>query len=401
METVSIGTARRIALGAQGFATPRPKGISDRRQIRRVLRHTQLFQIDSVNILARAHEMPSWSRIGAYRRGTLEAMLNDGELFEYWAHEASLLPAADWPLMQWRMELSRTGKAGWASVLAMEQRNPTMINNIFAAIRDNGPTTASSFNEPGRRTGPWWDWSDAKLALEFLFATGQVTARRRSNFEREYDLPERMLPPEAVNAVIPTEFEARHELLRRSAIALGIATERDLYDYYRLKSKASRPALQQLIADGVIAPVAVQGWKPVAYLHRDAVVPRTINANALLSPFDPVVWERRRALQLFDFHYRIEIYTPAPKRIYGYYVLPFLHDGRIGARVDLKADRHSSTLLVLGAWAEHHAERVAVAEALATELVELAKWLDLETITASQLGDLALPLAGELRSLSR
>ena len=342
--------------------------------------------------------MPLWSRLGNYRRGVLDEMVNDSELFEYWAHEASLLPIADWPLMQFRMEAARRG-AGWTSVVTMQERNPTIVAEVLAVVRDQGPTVASAFNEPGRRTGPWWDWSDAKLALEYLFWTGQLTARRRSNFERAYDLPERALPSAIVNAPPVGEADARRILLERSGRALGIATERDLYDYYRLKAKASRPAFDDVIDAGLLVPVQVEGWNKPAFMHRDAKLPRRIVAASLLSPFDPIVWERQRAERLFDFHYRIEIYTPQPKRVYGYYVLPFLMNDHMAARVDLKANRKARVLEVPGAFSEGHAPLSETVAALANELMALAQWLQLDAIKVGRKGDLARPLTAELRVL--
>ena len=396
MNSITKAQARRIALGAQGFSAPRPNGTSGRRQVHKVLQHTQLLQIDSVNVLARAHEMPLWSRLGSYRRGVLDEMVNDSELFEYWAHEASLLPVGDWPLMQFRMDAAKNG-SGWTSVVTMQERNPTIVAEVLAVVRDQGPTVASSFNQPGRRTGPWWDWSDAKLALEYLFWTGQLTARRRSNFERAYDLPERALPSEIVNATAIPEAEARRILLERSGRALGVATDRDLFDYYRLKARPSRAALDGLIEDGVLIPVQVEGWNKPAFLHRDANLPRRINAASLLSPFDPVVWDRQRCERLFDFHYRIEIYTPKPKRVYGYYVLPFLMNDAIAARVDLKANRQSQVLEVPGAFSEGHSPTPDVAAALTVELLALAQWLQLDSIEVGTHGDLTKPLRAELR----
>ncbi len=357
-----------------------------------------LLQVDSVNVLARAHEMPLWSRLGHYRRGILDTLVDDAELFEYWAHEASLLPVADWPLMQWRMETARTGE-GWRSVVSMQDRNPTMVASVLAAVRDQGATAASAFNEPGRRTGPWWDWSDAKLALEYLFWTGQLTARRRNNFEREYDLPERMLPSHIVNQPAIPESDARTIMVERAGRALGVATERDLFDYYRLKAKPSRSALQQLIDDGVLRPVHVEGWEPIAYLHRDAVLPREVRCATVLSPFDPMVWERQRNVRLFDFHYRIEIYTPAPKRVYGYYVLPFLFNDALVGRVDLKADRKTSTLLIPGAFAEPGHANTTTIDALALELTHLADWLGLQNISVGTKGDLARGLRATLKRM--
>ena len=395
-QSLSIAQARRITLGSQGFNIGRPAGVSDRRQVRRVLNNVKLFQIDSVNVLARAHEMPLWSRLGAYKRGVLDDMLRDGELFEFWAHEASLLPMADWPLWQWQMQ-SDAVSGHWSEIAKLELATPGYVTSILRAVEERGPIAASDLKTPGRRTGPWWDWNEAKYALEWLFRTGQVTARRRNSFEREYLLPEHAIPAHVLGTAPISEHDARVELLDRGANALGVATEGDIADYFRLKPAASKAAFRDLLDRQRIAPVSVEGWDKPAFLHCAAKLPRTINARSLLSPFDPVVWERRRAERLFDFHYRIEIYTPAQKRIYGYYVLPFLFGDTIAARVDLKADRKARVLQVPGVFLEGGAHRDATASALADELRDLARWLQLDTIEVVNNGNLAAALRAELR----
>ena len=395
LESLSTSQARRIALAAQGFNVARPSGLSDRRHVRRVLKTVNLLQIDSVNVLARAHEMPLWSRLGAYRRGVLDDMLQRGEVFEYWAHESSLIPVEDWPL--WQRAMQRTDAVGhWSHIHRLEADKPGFVASILRQVGERGAVTASELKEPGRRTGPWWDWNDAKYALEWLFQTGQVTARRRGNFEREYLLAEHAIP-HAIRAAPPiNEHDARVELLDRGARALGVATERDIADYFRLKPNASKAAFRQLIETGRLLPTTVEGWDKPSYLHVDAKLPRTMRARSLLSPFDPVVWERQRAERLFGFHYRIEIYTPAPKRVYGYYVLPFLLGETIAARVDLKADRKARVLRVPGAFVESGADRDEVAFELGAELQDLRVWLDLDTISVEKRGNLATPLRSAL-----
>ncbi len=393
-DSLSIVEARRIALAAHRLTRPRPAGVADRRQVRRVVRELKVVQIDSVNVLVRAHEMPLWTRLGHYRRGVLDDMVRRGELFEYWAHQASYSPVEDWPLFQWRMAHPRTGH-GRKYMLDLERRRPGFVDEVFEAVKARGAVTAGDW-ERERPPGPWWDWSDAKFVLEQLFAMGEITVRRRSNFEREYVMPELVIPPHILAAPAVPEIEARRELLARSAEALGVGTERDLCYYFNLRPAESREALQSLVDDAVLEPVTVEGWSQRAYLHRNARRPRRVEACALLSPFDPVVWERQRNERLYDFHYRIEIYTPAHKRVHGYYVLPFVLGDRIVARVDLKADRAARTLRVPAAYTEHHAAAADVAPAIAHELRELASWLELDGIAVERRGDLAAPLRKEI-----
>ena len=390
MDSLSISQARRIALAAQGFSAARPKGSSDRRQVRRVLHnHVRLFQIDSVNVLARAHEMPLWSRLGDHKRGMLDQLLNEGELFEYWAHEASLLPVSDWPLWQWKMQETEM-RGHWSELRRLEASSPGFLDRTLQTVRERGPVAASDLKTTGRKTGPWWDWNDAKFALEWLFRFGKVTARRRANFEREYLVPEAAIPAEILRAPVPTAHDAHVALLDRAAQAVGVGTLSDLGDYFRLKSNATKPALQQLIEAQRVREVSVEGWTQPAYLHCEARLPRKITAATVLSPFDPTVWNRQRNERLFDFHYRIEIYTPAPKRVYGYYVLPFLLNEKIVGRLDVKADRKAGVLRVPGAFAEPtigtNSEIEEVATAMALELRGLADWLNLTEITVARNG---------------
>jgi uncharacterized protein len=399
MESLSPAQARRVALAAQGFADPPPGGAPDRRHLRRVLGRIGLLQIDSVNVLQRAHYLPLYSRLGPYPTALLDAAVyrRPRELFEYWGHEASLLPLRLHPYLRWRMA---DGHA-WGGVARLAAEQPGLIEWVRAEVAEKGPLTAAEVEaDSPRRTGHWgWNWSDAKRALEWLFWKGEVlVARRNSGFARIYDVPERILPARILETPTPTPEEARRELIRISAGALGVATEGDLRDYFRLPVAGFRAALHDLVDAGELIPVEIPGWRQPGYLHRDAKVPRRIRAATLLSPFDPVVWRRERAERLFGFTYRIEIYTPAAQRLYGYYVLPFLLGDRLVARVDLKADRAAGVLRIPGAWAETGAPGETAA-ALATELRRLATWLGLSEVAPPERGDLAHPLAHDLRAL--
>ena len=375
--SLSLPEARRIALAAGGFADRRPArpGIL---HLRRLLDRLHLFQIDSVNVLVRAHYLPAFSRLGAYDRALLDRAAwgppRSRRLFEYWAHEASLLPLALHPLLRWRMEQADRGEAGWDRLrpFATGQRPAAMA--ILERIRADGPLAASdiSSGRPG-----WWEWSEPKSILEFLLWAGHVTTRtRRGSFERVYDLTERVLPADILALPTPTAAASHRALVDRAARALGVATAAELRDYFRLSPGESAPAIAALREEGVLVPVAIPSWPP-AFLHREARRPRRVDARALLAPFDPLVWERARTERLFGFTYRIEIYTPADKRRHGYYVLPFLLGDRLVARVDLKADRQSRRLLVHATHLEHHAPS-HTREALAAELQHLAHWLQLD-----------------------
>ena len=316
---------------------------------------------------------------------------HDGAMFEYWAHEASLLPARLWPYLQWRMADMR-GKGAWGRVGGLEETRPGYIAAVLEEVRDRGPLSAREVSDAVSNRGTWWSWSDAKVALEGLFAAGEVTVAERVNFERRYDLPERVLPAEIVAAPPVEEHEAKRELLRVSAAALGVGTANDLYDYFRLNGPRTAPRLVELVDAGELERVAVRGWTQPAYLWPGARLPRRVRARALLSPFDSMVFERSRLERLFDFRYRIEIYVPEPKRVHGYYVLPFLLDEAFVARVDLKADRAVGALLVQSAWSEPGAPPETVPE-LAAELTVLAEWLGLSAVVVSGRGDLGPALA--------
>lgn len=388
-EPISAAQARRIALAAQGFGAARPARV-DQGHLRRVVERLGLHQIDSVNVLARAHYLPAFSRLGAYDRALIDRAAwgrrSERRLFEYWAHEASLLPLSAHPLLRWRMARADRGEAGYAGmrVFAGERRAEAM--NALERIRREGPLAASDFESS--RTG-WWEWSDSKRMLEWLFYAGHITtATRQRSFERVYDLTDRVIRPSVLALPTPTEAEAHRRLIEQSARALGIATAGELRDYFRIGPQEARAAIAALAEEGVLVPAAVPGWPP-AFLHREARRPRRIDARALLAPFDPLVWERARTERLFGFRYRIEIYVPADRRQHGYYVLPFLLGDRLVARVDVKSDRKASRLLVHAVHLEPGAPPGTV-EALRAELASLARWL--------ALSDVSMPPAGEGRA---
>lgn len=381
-ERIGPAEARRIALAAQGFGTARAAAVNAG-HLRRTIDRLSLHQIDSVNILARAHYLPAFSRLGPYDRTLLDRAAwgrpSERRLFQYWAHEASLLPLELHPLFRWRMARADRGEAGYGSMrlFATEKRAEAMA--VLARIRDDGPLAASDLE--ASRSG-WWAWSDAKRALEWLFYAGHVTTRtRRGGFERVYDLTERVIPPTILVLPTPDEPAAHRALIERAARALGVATARELRDYHRLGPEDARVAIASLAEEGVLIPVVVPDW-PAAWLHRDARRPRRIAAHALLAPFDPLIWHRDRAERLFGFHYRIEIYVPAAKRRHGYYVLPFLYGDRLVARVDLKADRPTGRLLVHATHLEPHAP-ADTREALGAELADMARWLALDRVVGA------------------
>lgn len=398
MQTISLRAARRIALGAQGFGAARPTGRVDRRHVRKLFAAVGVVQVDSVNVIVRSQELPLWARLGAHRRDLLTGMLADNELFEYWAHMASLVPIDLHPLMRWRMEQAAKGSGTWAGLAQLAREKRGFIDDVYEMVRERGPVSAGELTAGGRRSEPWWGWSNTKLALEYLFWCGQISAQRRATFERVYDLTERMIPAAVLAQPTPSEADAKRALLELAGRYVGIGTTRDLADYYRQNIPQARPLVAELVEEGALLKVAVEGWREPAFLHRDARIPRRIDAATLLSPFDSVVWERSRNERLFDFHYRIEIYTPAPKRIYGYYVLPFLLGDRIVARVDVKADRHASALLAHGAFAEAGVEPETIAGPLARELTAVAAWLGLERVKVGNKGDVVRPLARALAS---
>lgn len=398
-ESLSIAQARRITLAAQGFTDPRPGGGTDMRHLRRVLRRLHLIQMDSVNVLQRAHFMPLYSRLGPYDPGLLEraAYRRPRELFEFWGHEAALITVDLQPLFRWRM--ARAREFAWGNMTRVAAQQPGLVDRVLAEVRDRGPITAAEIEHDQPRTKDnWgWNWSVVKQALEWLFYTGQVTASERtSSFARRYDLTERVLPKAVLDTPTPPFSNAIRELVGLSAKALGVAAEGELRDYFRLPVAGFKQAVAELVEDKVLLPVTVQGWKQPAYLHSDARMPRWVRASTLVSPFDPLIWERSRTERLFDMTYRIEIYVPAPQRLYGYYVLPFLLGDRFAARVDLKADRKNGVLQIPAAWIEPSADQSETAGALALELRRLAGWLGLTEVAMPERGDLAGPLSAAL-----
>ncbi|MFV0307975.1 MAG: winged helix-turn-helix domain-containing protein [Desertimonas sp.] len=383
---LSRDQARRIAVRAQGLGQPRPAGRIDRRHLRRVFDDVGVVQIDSVNVLVRSHEMPLFARLGPHPRRLLPDAAGDGEVFEYWAHEAAFVPSVDHRLWRWRM----AAPPRWRALSQLAERRPGFVDEVLARVAAEGPLSAGELDERVGPKGTWWDWDDGKIALEYLLGQGELVAvRRPRDFARLYDLTERVLPAAALAAPDLTETEAGAELLERAARSYGVATLVDLADYHRQKPTRCKPLVQNLVDAGRLVPVTVEGWERPAFLHPDAIVPRRVEGRALLSPFDSLVWNRERNLRLFDFHYRIEIYTPAAKRVYGYYVLPFLLDDRLVARVDLKADRSARTLLVKSAHPEPGCDPQATVDPLLAELLDLARWLGLERLVIHDRGQLA------------
>ncbi|MBB6095609.1 hypothetical protein HNQ60_004499 [Povalibacter uvarum] len=375
----SNAQARRIALAAQHFdASTRLRGVRD---VAAFVRKLGAVQIDSVNVLVRSHYLPLFSRLGHYSHDLLDrAAYDERHLFEYWGHEASFLPVEMYPLFRWRMDRAKRGEGTWGGLRRYATEHQDLVQAALAQIRDRGPLGASELDAAGKSSGGWWGWSQGKQILEWLFWSGTVTTARRRNFERLYDLTERVLPSEIFSAPAPSKEDAQRSLMATAGRALGIATLRDLRDYYRLPTQDAAERLKELLDEGTLLPVSVEGWKHAAYLHHEARVPRKVSGAALLSPFDSLIWERQRTERLFDFIYRLEIYTPADKRQHGYYVLPFLLDERLVGRVDLKADRARSRLQVKGGSVEEGVTAKKIVEPLSAELQSLAQWLGLEGV---------------------
>lgn len=376
---MSAAQARRIALFAQGFGKARPATVNQG-HLRRTIDRIGLHQIDSVNVLTRAHYLPAFSRLGRYDRTLLDnaawGSRRDRRLFEDWAHEASLLPLDLYPLLRWRMAKADRGEAGWKGLRLFAGERRKEADAVLERIETEGALAASDFDQGRSRSG-WWEWGEDKQILEWLFWAGHVsTATRRSGFERVYDLTQRVIPAAILSQPTPEPRDAQRRLIARSAQALGVATAAELRDYFRLKPDEARQAILELVEEGTIVPIAVHGWKTDAYVHRDAHCPRKISARAILAPFDPLIWERARTERIFDFHYRIGIYTPAAKRTHGYYVLPFLLDDRLVARADLKADRQNGRLIVHSIHLEPDAPSGS-RDALDEELFQMAQWLDM------------------------
>ncbi len=360
----------------------------------RTIKQIGLLQLDSVNVVVRSHYLPLFSRMGPYDTAALDRLSQKAPrtLFEYWGHEASLIPMEYYPLFRWRMEQARAGRGGWQGPARLARERPDFIKAVMQEIADRGPIGAGELSSAGKSTGNWWGWSDGKRAVEYLFWTGQLTSAGRRGFERLYALPERVIPEAIRNAPTPSPEDAQRELLRIAARAHGVATEFDLRDYFRLGVAETKARLSELLDAGELTEVAVEGWKHKAYIARGTKVPRSLEASALLSPFDSLIWMRPRTERLFGFHYRLAFYTPKAKRTQGYYVMPFLLGDRLVARVDLKADRKKSRLLVLGGHAEAGIGESEIAPSLKAMLASLATWLGLDGVTLKSRTELAAAL---------
>ena len=400
-QILSAAAARRIALAAQGFAAERPQQAANVGHVKRAIDRLGLLQIDSVNVLTRAHYLPLFSRLGNYDSQHLDSIAwgrkSRRGLFEFWAHEASLLPLSSQPLWRWRMDrAARNDGDGKGKLHLFRREKKKYIDEIRREVTDRGALAASELANAGPGRGAWWGWSDGKLALEWLFFAGELTtATRRGTFERVYDLTERVLPASIQAMPTPGIDEAQRELMRMSARALGVASETDLRDYFRLGVADTKARLAELLEAGDLLQVEVEGWQKPGYLDPAARQPRKMEARALLAPFDPLIWERDRTLRIFDFFYRLEIYTPVEKRVHGYYVLPFLLGDALVARVDLKADRANGTLLVHAAHLEDGADARKVAGPLLEELRLMADWLGLENLSLPRAGTLGRAMRGQ------
>jgi hypothetical protein len=380
---LSLAEARRLAIAGQGFGNRGP--------LLGTIKQIGLLQLDSVNVLVRSHYLPMFSRTGSYDTAALDKLSQKAPraLFEYWGHEASLIPTVYHSLFRWRMEEARSGQGAWKSLSRLARERPDFIAAIRAEVAERGPLGAGELQSGGKSTGNWWGWSEGKRALEYLFWSGQLTAASRRGFERLYALPEQVIPGAILNTPTPAREDAQRELLRIAARAHGVATEFDLRDYFRLGVADTKARLAELVEAGELIEVTVESWKHKAYIHRAAKIPRAVEASALLSPFDSLIWMRPRTERLFGFHYRLAFYTPKEKRTQGYYVMPFLHGDRLVARVDLKSDRKQSRLLVLGGHAEPGIDAKEIAPALNAQLKSLAAWLGLERVTLKSRTELA------------
>ena len=380
-DSLSIADARRIALAAQGFDTARPKTKATQRHVDTLISRLGVIQIDSVNVLVRSQELPLFARLGNHDRNAIPKATEAQKLFEYWGHEAAHLPVDLHPLFRWKMNAARTGKVTHWGLTSFYEENKAFVKRTLKHVATNGPTTSRELSTRTEKKGTWWDWDEAKVALEYLFLTGQLMSRGRgADFARIYDTPERVLPQRVFDAATPSEHDARKQLLVRSAIAQGVATESDLADYYRQKPAAVKLLIAELVEEGELRAVAVDGWTENAFVHRNAKLPKQLHASALLSPFDSLVWCRPRNERLFNFHYRIEIYTPKEKRKFGYYVLPFMMNGEMVGRVDLKADRASGVLQAHSVHTEKGVKRSSINDALNAELRAMATWLQLDRV---------------------
>jgi uncharacterized protein YcaQ len=381
IDSLSIADVRRIALATQGFDTARPKTKATQRHVDTLISRLGVIQIDSVNVLVRSQELPLFARLGKHDRNAIPRATEAQKLFEYWGHEAAHLPVDLHPLFRWKMDAARTGKVTHWGLTSFYEENKAFVKRILKHVEKNGPTTSRELSTRTEKKGTWWDWDEAKVALEYLFLTGELMSRGRgSDFARIYDTPERVLPQRIIDAPTPSEHEARKQLLVRSAVAQGVATASDLADYYRQKLVTVKPLIAELVEEGELREVAVDGWTEKAFVYRNAKLPKQLHATALLSPFDSLVWCRPRNERLFDFHYRIEIYTPKEKRKFGYYVLPFMMNGEMVGRVDLKADRAKGILQAHSVHTEKGVKRSVINEALNAELAAMATWLGLEQV---------------------
>lgn len=414
VRTLTSAQARRVSIAAQGLGRDRPLDAptATRAQVNRAAVAQGLLQIDSVNVLTRAHYMPLYSRLGRYDTTHLDAAVwptapagaagtvgptgrraarGPRLLVEAWAHEASMVPLEVWTNLWWRRRDHALGR--WGSAVRLSREHPQAIDDVLAVISERGPMSAGQVEqvlEGGRGPGGWWGWSTTKTACEVLFAAGVIATAYRSGFERSYDLTERVLPTAVLAAPPPAEADAKRFLVDLAARRLGVGTVLDLADYFRMKTPDTLSAISDLVADGVLEPVRVDGWKDLAYRHTAVRIPRAVGGATLLCPFDPMIWFRRRTERLFDFRYRIEIYTPAEKRVHGYYVFPLLVGDALVARFDLKADRQAGALLVQSSWLEPGRSADAVVPAARTELRRMADWLGLDDVVVKPRGDLAL-----------
>ena len=378
LDELTIVEARSLALAAQGFDKPRSKSKSSTADAVEVIKKLGVIQIDSVNVLVRSQELPLFARLGDHDRNAINKATAQSKIFEYWGHEAAILPVEIQPLFRWKMNAARTGKIKHWGLTSFYADNKAFVKRILKHVEANGPVTARELSTRTTKKSSWWDWDEAKTALEYLFLTGQLmSCGRGSDFARIYDITERVLPSKILDTPTPTENEARKQLLVRAAKAQGVATLTDLADYYRQKTAVIKPLVNELVEQGELREVTVDTWVEKAFVHRSAKSPKKLYATALLSPFDSLVWCRPRNERLFDFHYRIEIYTPKEKRKFGYYVLPFMMNGELVGRVDLKADRANSKLLVQSVHTEKGIKRASINGALTKELRALANWLQL------------------------
>ena len=386
---LSNEAAARAYLAAQGFADGRP-GRADVRHFRRVIRRIRLLQIDSVNTVVRAHYLPMFSRLGPYDRAALDRWIyQDKAMFEYWCHERSYAPVGFYPMLRPRMEAMRDHP--WRQVRELALASPDFVAEVLERVARLGPAPARWIGE-GEAVAPssgWWkSYGRTRLALEWLFATGAASVAERVNFQRWYDLTERLIPPGLREVPPPGAAQADRMMVLEASAALGVGTVDDLADFFRMRKAAASRAVGALAERGELREVEVSGWGKPAYASPDLAIPRSRRGTALLAPFDPLVWDRARTERMFGFRYRIEIYTPRPKRVFGYYVLPFLLNGRMAGRVDVKADRPAGILRIPAAHAEPDADRPATARALAAELRLLAGWLGLSEVSPGRKGNL-------------